>query len=61
MLSVYVSLFGTQALGFRKPLVLLLTSLSVGIGYVWLRREIAKSGDMCAGSAEQCPPENAEA
>lgn len=53
MLSVYISLFGTQALGFRKPLVLLCTALSVGAGYICLRRKIAKLADLSPGVSQQ--------
>ncbi len=40
MLSVYISLFGTRALGFTKPLVFLFTAISVGAGYIWLQKKL---------------------
>jgi len=53
MLSVYISLFGIQALGFRKPLVLFFTALSVGAGYIWLRRKTAKLTDLCTDVSQK--------
>ncbi|MHC4069400.1 MAG: hypothetical protein ACYS18_06515 [Planctomycetota bacterium] len=58
MLSVYISLFGTQALGFRKPLVLFFTALSVGLASIWLRRKTAKSADLCTGVSQKSCLEN---
>ena len=39
MLAVYLSLFGSSFLGFTKPLTLILTMMSVGIGYLWLEKK----------------------
>ncbi|GBC99663.1 hypothetical protein HRbin17_02192 [bacterium HR17] len=39
MLSVWLGLFGAKALGLTKPLVALVTALSVGCGFLWLRRQ----------------------
>ena len=58
MLSVYISLFGTQALGFRKPLVLLFTALSVGLGFIWLQRKTGKSPGQCTNISQKSCREN---
>lgn len=39
MLSVWLGLFGTQAVGLTKPSVTAITALSVGCGYLCLRRK----------------------
>ena len=43
MLAVYLGLFGSSFLGFTKPLIAIITTLSVVIGYLW----IEKKGKKC--------------
>ena len=38
MLVVYLGLFGASALGFAKPLILVVTVVSVSAGFLWMRR-----------------------
>lgn len=48
MLAVYLSLFGASVLGLLKPLVALITTLSVAVGaVVLLRRSRSDSCDSC--------------
>lgn len=44
MLGIYAGLFGAKALGVGKPLMALVTLLSVGFGYWHLSRRLAKIG-----------------
>jgi hypothetical protein len=46
MLGVYLSLFGSKALGLGKPLTALITLASVSCGYWCLSRRLAR-GDAC--------------
>lgn len=39
MLAVYLSLFGSQILGLTKLLILVITLISVFIGYFWVNRK----------------------
>ena len=39
MLVVYLTLFGSSFLGLIKPIVAILTTISVIIGYFWLRKK----------------------
>jgi len=55
MLAVYLSLFGSSFLGFTKPLVLLLTMISVVIGYLWMERK-SKTPKSCCAENEKCSP-----
>ncbi len=48
MLAVYISLFGSSFLGFAKPLALLLTAISVVVGFFWMERK-NKASDCCKG------------
>lgn len=49
MLPVYIGVLGPRFMGFAKPLTLLLTTLSVALGFLWLRRRRkGSSGDCCA-------------
>ncbi len=50
MLPVYLGLFGSSFLGFTKPLVATVTTLSIVIGYFWIEK---KSKSCCVGN-EQC-------
>jgi hypothetical protein len=51
MLAVYVSLFGSRALGVGKPLTALVTLVSVSCGYWYLSRRLAYGG-ICCSSAD---------
>ena len=51
MLAVYVSLFGSRALGVGKPLTALVTLVSVSCGYWCLSRRHADCG-VCCSSAD---------
>jgi hypothetical protein len=54
MLAVYLSLFGAKALGLGKPLMALVTLVSVSCGYWFLSRRLARGSicmdDCCSGS-----------
>jgi hypothetical protein len=39
MLVVYLGLFGSSFLGLTKPIVAILTTVSVAVGYFWLRKK----------------------
>ena len=52
MLGVYLGLFGTKALGVGKPLMALVTLLSVGWGYWYLSRRAARG--LCTGTDCNC-------
>ncbi|PIV57237.1 hypothetical protein COY52_11040 [Candidatus Desantisbacteria bacterium CG_4_10_14_0_8_um_filter_48_22] len=51
MLAVYVSLLGTKALGFAKPLIALITTITVSISLIYIVRR--QSMAACC-SDEQC-------
>ena len=42
MLAVYLGLFGPSFLGFTKPLIALVTVISVILGYIWLNKQNKK-------------------
>ena len=42
MLAVYLSLFGAKALGLGKPLMALVTLVSVNCGYWYFSRRLAR-------------------
>jgi hypothetical protein len=46
MLAVYVSLFGAKALGLGKPLMALVTLISISCSYWCLSRRLAR-GTTC--------------
>ena len=50
MLAVYLGLFGSSFLGFAKPLVALMTTLSVVIGYFWIEKKSKK----CCEADQKC-------
>jgi hypothetical protein len=52
MLGIYAGLFGAKTLGVGKPLMALVTLLSVSFGYWYLSRRLAKIG--CSGSNCAC-------
>ncbi len=39
MLAVYLSLFGSSYAGFTKPLVLIITMLSIVLSWIWMQRK----------------------
>ncbi len=39
MLAVYLSLFGSSYAGFTKPIVLIVTAVSIGISWLWMQRK----------------------
>ncbi len=43
MLAVYLSLFGSSYAGFTKPLVLIITMLSIGLSWLWMQRRARNS------------------
>lgn len=52
MLAVYLSVLGPSFLGFTKPIILLITIISIAACYLWMER---KAGKPCACSAgERC-------
>jgi len=53
MLAVYLSLFGAKALGLGKPLMALVTLVSVSCGYWFLSRRFTRGSD-CIGNC--CSP-----
>lgn len=52
MLGIYAGLFGAKALGIGKPLMALVTLLSVGFGYWYLSSRMAKIG--CSDNSCTC-------
>lgn len=52
MLGVYLGLFGAKALGFGKPLMALVTLISVGWGYWYLSRRVARG--LCTDASCNC-------
>lgn len=52
MLGVYLGLFGAKALGIGKPLMALITVISVGWGYWYLSRRATKG--YCTGESCNC-------
>lgn len=44
MIGIYAGMFGAKALGVGKPLMALVTLLSVGFGYWYMSRRMAKIG-----------------
>lgn len=52
MLGVYLGLFGAKALGIGKPLMALVTVISVGWGYCYLSRRVAKG--LCTDTGCNC-------
>ncbi|QXE92432.1 hypothetical protein KP001_07880 [Geomonas subterranea] len=54
MLGVYAGIFGIKALGVGKPLMAIITVMSVGFGYCYLSRRLSRIG--CADSNCKCKP-----
>jgi hypothetical protein len=55
MLAIYVSLFGSKALGVGKPVTALVTLITVSCGYWCLSHRLARGG-VCCSSADS--PQN---
>lgn len=53
MLGIYLGLFGSTFLGFTKPLVLILTTISVTVGFFWLEKKTRGLKCCCVGD-EKC-------
>jgi hypothetical protein len=61
MLAVYLSLFGVKALGLGKPLMALVTLVSVSCGYWCLSRRFARGRaciDNCGSPADDLAVRN---
>lgn len=57
LLPVYLGLLGPSFLGLAKPLVLIVTVLSIGGSYLWMRRAIKRCGcRVCPESATSTLP-----
>lgn len=52
MMGVYLGLFGAKALGIGKPLMAVVTLISVGWGYWYLSRRATK--ELCTGDGCKC-------
>ncbi len=52
MLGIYLGVFGAKALGIGKPLMALVSLLSVGVGYWYLSRRARK--ELCLDSSCAC-------
>jgi hypothetical protein len=52
MLGVYLGIFGAKALGVGKPLMALVSVVSVGVGYWYLSRQTKK--EICLGRSCAC-------
>ncbi len=52
MLSVYLGIFGAKALGIGKPLMALVSLVSVGVGYWYMSRRARK--EICLDSSCAC-------
>ena len=50
MLAVYLGLFGSSFIGFTKPLIAIITTISVAIGYFWIKKKSKK----CCEDGEKC-------
>lgn len=50
MLVVYLGLFGSSFLGLMKPLIAIITTMSVVIGYFWIK----KKSKSCCVESEKC-------
>ncbi len=65
MLGVYVGLLGAGFLPFAKPLVAVITTLSIAASYWWLNRSASKqacvtnTSNSCCAPGTQCGPEGA--
>lgn len=50
MLAVYLGLFGASFIGFTKPLIAIITTMSVAIGYLWIKKKSKK----CCEDSDKC-------
>lgn len=57
MLTVYLSLFGSSFLGFAKPLIAIITTASVIIGFFWIEKTSKK---YCVKTQGCCPTKAVE-
>jgi hypothetical protein len=46
LIPIYLSLFGASFLGFTKPIIATITTISVAVGYFWISK---KSKGCCVG------------
>ncbi len=46
MLTVYLSLFGSSYAGFTKPIVLVVTVISVVISWLWMQRKTSENSKL---------------
>jgi hypothetical protein len=58
MLSVYLGIFGARALGIGKPLMALVSLISVGVGYLYLSRRAKK--EICFDGSCACHSASSE-
>lgn len=52
LLAVYLGLFGAKILGFAKPLIAALTTISVIFGYLWIKKKCK----ICCTADGKCIP-----
>jgi hypothetical protein len=50
MLAVYLSLFGSSYAGFTKPIVLIVTVVSIGISWLWMQRRSKAAKGLCSNN-----------
>jgi hypothetical protein len=58
MLGVYLGIFGARALGIGKPLMALVSLISVGVGYLYLSRRAKK--EICFDGSCACHSASSE-
>jgi hypothetical protein len=58
MLGVYLGIFGARALGISKPLMALVSLVSVGVGYLYLSRRARK--EICFDGSCACHSPSSE-
>lgn len=52
LLAVYLGLFGSKILGFAKPLIAAITTISVIFGYLWIKKKCK----ICCTADGKCIP-----
>lgn len=50
MLAIYLGLFGSSYIGFTKPFIAIITTISVASGYFWMKKKSKK----CCKDSEKC-------
>ena len=50
MLAVYLSLFGSSYAGFTKPIVLIVTAVSIGLSWLWMQRRSRAAKGLCSNN-----------